>query len=404
MGASAVDALRDCWSHADMSPSDAFDRPWSPERSQRPYFGLFRLDGEVADEVVVYWRLPNAFEIDCHGGDQASARILDALVLRGAGIVDGVEWEACARRAERRFFPEESSDADGYQPSESVQYLFLDASDALAASARTELAAQFACDQPVVWRDYFSALADQLRGLTNSSAASSDLERFWKIPRFNTLRPYVVALVGAPNAGKSSLLNAIVGYERAVASPESGATRDLVGATYVYGGWEFHAVDGAGLRSTEDEIEAAGVALASDLARRADVVVQLFDPTLSKASQESMFREYLGVNTDARLNVRIPTLNKSDLPESAYAEDWRDGTKLALDEIQLQLSARDGAGIDALLRRIYTETFEADFGGRTGDGRLQPLLWRHDQTEFLQNLQALCADLRYLEALEMLTK
>jgi tRNA modification GTPase len=85
----------------------------------------------------------------------------------------------------------------------------------------------------------------------------------------------LVVLAGPPNAGKSSLLNALLGENRAIVSPTAGTTRDAIEAWADFGGWPVRLVDTAGLRETSDAVEAEGVARAEALVARADVVVAL---------------------------------------------------------------------------------------------------------------------------------
>jgi len=85
----------------------------------------------------------------------------------------------------------------------------------------------------------------------------------------------LVVLAGPPNAGKSSLLNALLGESRAIVSPLAGTTRDSIEEWLEVGGWPVHLADTAGLRKSSDPIEAEGVARTHDLAARADIVLAL---------------------------------------------------------------------------------------------------------------------------------
>jgi tRNA modification GTPase len=89
--------------------------------------------------------------------------------------------------------------------------------------------------------------------------------------------PWRVVLAGAPNVGKSSLVNAIAGYQRAIVSPIPGTTRDIVTVTTAIDGWPVLLADTAGLRRTHDELEPAGVELADTAIADADLVVLVVD-------------------------------------------------------------------------------------------------------------------------------
>ena len=94
--------------------------------------------------------------------------------------------------------------------------------------------------------------------LTNCSAG-----RNWGCISSN---PWRVVVFGAPNVGKSSLINALAGYERAIVSPTPGTTRDVVTVTTAIDGWPVQLSDTAGFRETQDELESAGIELATNSA------------------------------------------------------------------------------------------------------------------------------------------
>jgi tRNA modification GTPase len=89
--------------------------------------------------------------------------------------------------------------------------------------------------------------------------------------------PWRVVIAGAPNVGKSSLLNALAGYQRAIVSPLPGTTRDVVTFTTAIDGWPVEFADTAGLRTASDELESAGVALAERALVDADLVILVSD-------------------------------------------------------------------------------------------------------------------------------
>ena len=92
-------------------------------------------------------------------------------------------------------------------------------------------------------------------------------------------KPWRVVLAGPPNVGKSSLINALAGYDRAIVSPVPGTTRDVVTVTTAIDGWPVQLADTAGLREGHDELESAGVELARATLASADLVVLVQDVT-----------------------------------------------------------------------------------------------------------------------------
>ncbi len=123
----------------------------------------------------------------------------------------------------------------------------------------------------------------------------------------------MVVLAGPPNVGKSSLINALVGYPRAIVHDAPGTTRDLVTAPAALAGWPVELTDTAGLRLTDDPLEAAGVELAQARLSSADTIVLVFD--IRQPWDETAKR------LTARWPAAIVVHNKSDL--AAPGLDWR---------------------------------------------------------------------------------
>ncbi len=152
-----------------------------------------------------------------------------------------------------------------------------------------------------------------------------------------------VVIAGQPNAGKSSLLNALAGAELAIVSPIAGTTRDVVSQTIQIQGVPLHVVDTAGLRDSADEVEQIGVARAWGQIEGADAVLFLHD--LTRAERP----EYVDADAEItrllseKLPASVPVLDvwsKQDAAPSAAAHDG------------ISLSARTGFGIETLRRRL----------------------------------------------------
>ena len=150
-----------------------------------------------------------------------------------------------------------------------------------------------------------------------------------------------IALIGAPNAGKSSLLNRLSGEDTAIVTDIPGTTRDLLKVDLVLDDLPVRVVDTAGLRESSDPVEREGVARAQAQARRADVLVCLIDGTCADWSAE--LERLLGmVGLDAESGVLIlPTVNKSDLV-----------TAQEIDTLFLPVSAKTGAGIQDWIKAV----------------------------------------------------
>ena len=209
-------------------------------------------DGE---EVVVAALDRGRVEIHCHGGLAASRAVIERLVAAGCRSVD---WQA-------------QGAIDQPDP---IRRSALSA----LAQARTERAAVTLLDQ------YAGALHRALADI-RSLVASADwpgarrevcqLLGRWPIGSHLT-EPWRVVLAGPPNVGKSSLVNALVGYERAIVYNAPGTTRDAVTAMTALAGWPVELCDTAGLGESREPIEQAGMRLAAEAADAADALLLVF--------------------------------------------------------------------------------------------------------------------------------
>lgn len=152
-----------------------------------------------------------------------------------------------------------------------------------------------------------------------------------------------VVIAGQPNAGKSSLLNALAGAELAIVTPVAGTTRDKVQQTIQIEGVPVHVIDTAGLRESEDEVEKIGIARAWDAIAGADAVLFLHDLTRMSAMNYSADDEVIARGLAEKLSASVPVIdiwNKADV----IAAPRRDGG--------LTLSAKTGAGLEILRHRL----------------------------------------------------
>ena len=149
-----------------------------------------------------------------------------------------------------------------------------------------------------------------------------------------------IVIAGPPNAGKSSLLNAFAGSEKAIVSPHAGTTRDLIEAHIDLGGIPVHMVDTAGLRTSDDDIEAEGVRRARETIEAADLVLCVLDDSDPASSRFELYSEI------GRTVKQITVFNKSDL-SGRLMGDASDGTNTAV-----AVSAKNGTGIKQLTEAV----------------------------------------------------
>jgi tRNA modification GTPase len=259
-------------------------RPWLDEPPDRIHFGRWQ-SASAGEEVIVCRRGEWGVEVHCHGGHAAARAILDSLIERGARETD---WRDLTRRAAPNSIAAEAEIALAAAPTDRTATILWD---------QRSGAWQRACDALAT----LVAAGDAARAI----AACDELLALAPLGR-HLVEPWQVVLVGRPNAGKSSLINALLGYRRAIVHDTPGTTRDLVSAATAFDGWPVELVDTAGLKSTDDPIESAGIALARTLAREADLVVRVIDASTPASEQDPI----LARQWPEALVVR----NKCDLP------------------------------------------------------------------------------------------
>jgi tRNA modification GTPase len=274
-------------------------------------FGRWR-SAEHGEEVVVCRTRPHHVEIHSHGGRVAASAIADALVERGCQPLSWQDW--------------------------------IRVSEPDAATARIALArAPTARVAAILWDQHAGALRAALSDIDSrlargdSTGALSQLDALLareELGRHLT-EPWRVVLAGPPNVGKSSLINALVGYERALVHDAPGTTRDVVGASTALDGWPVELLDTAGQRASDDPLETAGIELARQALAAADLAVLVSDASSPAATGE-----------DTELSLAWPhalrVANKCDLIAGRPGHD----------STRLFVSAKTGAGLEALRRAI----------------------------------------------------
>ena len=320
-------------------------------------------DGRWVDQVVcVVWRGPHSstgedvVEVTCHGGDVVAGAVLRALFDAGAtpatpgaftqraflnGKLDLAQAEAVADliHAESRLGHRAAVSALRGRVSEAID----EVREALVQTAAlVELELDFG-EEDIAFAD-----RTQLRDLLD--AADRELADLIGTARLGALARDGVRVVlgGRPNAGKSTLLNALVGDDRAIVSPTPGTTRDAVEAEAEIGGLRVRFVDTAGLRETADAIEAEGTRRARAAIDRADVLLYVVDATVGRDAEEQAFLADL-----ARRQPEVAVLvvaNKTDLL-SAHLGTEAEGLALSAQQAlsdDTRLDALRGALLDAV--------------------------------------------------------
>jgi tRNA modification GTPase len=278
-----------------------------------------RWGDEPAEDVIVCRRDAACVEVHCHGGRTAAQRIVDDLLTAGVQEQPWTQWIAA----------HESS------PIRAAAGIAL----AQAATLRT---AEILLDQ------YHGALETALREIlakieTGSAAICAATAAIEKILSCAPLglhltQPWRVVVAGAPNVGKSSLVNALIGYQRAIVFDQPGTTRDVVTAITAFCGWPMQLCDTAGWRDSNDPLEAAGVERAQQQAARADCLLLVLDVSQPWTDQQQQWVE--------AWPRAIVVQNKCDLA-AGRGHDFHDAGANSV-----VTSAVTGQGIDLLMQKI----------------------------------------------------
>ena len=321
-------------------------------------------DGEkmIDEALLAIHAFPNEIwqaEINCHGGFVSVRMVTE--VLKRAGV-EVVPW--------RQFL---LLSTEGDRAAREAKLLL---AEAKTERALRMLAAQAAGALSRALRSVCSAVE---RGdLEAARRETADLLDTASLGRFLT-ESAKLCIAGAPNVGKSSLLNALVGSQRSLVYHVPGTTRDVVTADWAVRGIPVVFYDTAGIRQTEDEVELEGVRLARLAVREADLVLFVVDTSLEAAeSRPEMLRELGPVR-------KLLIANKCDLPPrfDPCKEGSFGGLPVAV------TSAKTGEGIENLALAIEKELLGDRAAGKGGQDESRAVVFARELAEDLSRVHGL---------------
>jgi tRNA modification GTPase len=316
------------------------------------HYGHVDDDGRRIDEVLAsVMRAPRTYtredvvEIGCHGGIVATRAVLDAVLARGARLAERGEFTKRAYLNGRISLDQAQAVADIVRAQTrlgleaAVDRLGGRFSRAIAA-LRDDLAALLAdLEVDIDFPDLDVVVDELLPRVESIEARAADL--LARAERGAVVREgLTVVIIGRPNVGKSTLLNALLAEERSIVTPVPGTTRDTVEEVMSIAGVPVRLIDTAGLRAPGDLVEAEGVRRTREATKRSDLVILLVDRSEPLADED---RDLLSTDWG------VPTLlvlNKSDLP--ARVGDVPRGTSIG----PIEISAKEGANLAALTDRL----------------------------------------------------
>lgn len=321
------------------------------------HYGYVRDGEETVDEVMLLiMKAPNSYtredtvEIDCHGGVLVMKRLLETVLKYGARPAEPGEFTKRAFLNGRIDLSQAESVIDiinaknDFALKSSVSQLkgaVLNKIKELRAIVIHQIAfIESALDDPEHisidgYAEELKQITENLKNEVTGLLKSADNGRILK-EGINTV------IVGKPNAGKSSLMNILVGQERAIVTDIAGTTRDILEEQIQLGGISLNIIDTAGIRDTEDIVEKIGVTKSKEYLEKADLVIYVAD------SSTKLDENDLQIIASIQDKKAIVLLNKSDLE----AVTTRDILSSKLDKTIIEFSAKENTGIQELENTI----------------------------------------------------
>lgn len=303
---------------------------------------VYDSDDQLIDEtIVIYFKNPHSFtgedvvEIQCHGGYIVAQSILSACLDAGARVANAGEF------SKRAFFNGRIDLSEAEAISQLIEAKSEDAAKILAKqvkgslkefieNVRDEIIHILAYSEVSIdyaEEDLPEDLIEQIKAKLETLRKQLDRTLQASKSRAGLMQGFRVAIVGKPNVGKSSLLNALLNYNRAIVSDIAGTTRDTIEEQVKIGTHLIRIVDTAGIREASDEIEKIGIQRSLEAIEQSDIVVSVFDNSRALDEEDKQILSLL--ETTQKQQIRIK--NKIDLE-----------TKLQLDEqFDIELNSKD---------------------------------------------------------------
>lgn len=379
-------------------------KPFVSFESHRVYYGcVVDPAGERVDEALLCcmhhprsYTCEDVAEISCHGGVLTTQRVLETVLAQGARVAEPGEFTKRAFLHGRLDLTQAEAVIDVIQArtlaSQRVALQQLDGAlsryvralreSLLHVSMYLEAGIDFPDEElELVPTSTLVALLETVAGQLQETLATFARGRIVR-------EGLAVAIIGRPNVGKSSLLNALLGRDRAMVSPQPGTTRDTIEEALEVDGLLVRMIDTAGLRGTTDLLEQEGVRRARQAMAQADVLLIILDGSTALTTEDQL------ILAETAAMPRIVVRNKGDLPLA-----WSPADLEALPSPCCVVSALQGEGLAALEQALVQQAV-----GETPRGHDELLLTqeRHRQsfTQALQDVQTAAQGLRQNVPLE----
>ena len=322
------------------------------------HYGNIVYEDNIIDEVlIIIMKAPNSYtredvvEIDCHGGVYVMKKILDILIKSGARTAEPGEFTKRAFLNGRIDLSQAESVIDiinaksEKEVKTSINQLEGNLSKKIKQIKQQILDVMVNVEVSIDYPEYDTPDATEneiLNMLNNVEKELLKLENSFDNGKL-IKEGIKTAIIGKPNAGKSSLLNAILDEDRAIVTNIEGTTRDTIEEFVNINGIPLNLIDTAGIRNTTNEVEQIGVKKSKKIAQDADLIIAIFDAT-KDLSKEDM--EILDIIKDKKI---IIVLNKIDLP--CKIDENNEYLKSITNNI-VKISALNNIGIEEIYNKI----------------------------------------------------
>ncbi|WP_322910759.1 tRNA uridine-5-carboxymethylaminomethyl(34) synthesis GTPase MnmE [Mycoplasmopsis felis] len=320
--------------------------------------------GKKSNETIIYNNYVGEplIEINCHGGIITTNYILELLLSNGARLAEKGEFTRRAYLNGKMDLVKAQAIHDLIFSKTILQAKgnvnkFKGKTSNLIDTFLNKIAMLIGiCEVNIDYPEY-----DDVQKMNNTSMINSiddlinELENIVKVSQDSRylFEGVNVAILGKPNVGKSSILNALLSEDKAIVTDIAGTTRDLVEASYQINGILFKLVDTAGLRKTDEKIEQIGIEKSIEQIKKSDLVLHIIDPT----QKEDEFDELIYKQSQLNEKIYIKVQNKSDLIDNINCNNCITISALKNDIKNLEEALIEKfQNIDILDERIFSNT------------------------------------------------
>ena len=325
---------------------------------------IYSLDNELIDRgIIIYFKSPKSFtgedivEFQTHGGFLISNLIIDELLKAGARLAKPGEFSKRAFLNDKMDLAKASSiqsliTARSKDALKILTYQMQGSLSKFVESLRGELVKTLAYTEVCIdyaEEDLPTDILEKINNLLGKNYKKLDEIVTISKQRKGLIEGFKIAIIGKPNVGKSSILNALLSYDRAIISNEAGTTRDSIEESLMLGSHLVRIIDTAGIREGVSSIEKIGIKTAIKKANEADIVLAVFDNSAKFDEEDRAILEIcMGLEKNDKKIFYI--LNKSDLIQKFDKKLNK----------PLQISAKEGIGLvtDELKNYLDTKNYD----------------------------------------------